>query len=152
MAFELNSEGMVGFPNIRKWGRESTMRDHHEQSQRGRTVHGLLEEQHRLQCERPLARMSGRGFIGTDLECNRKVLWLSSVGSGVFVLQLYLFLTVLGLRCCVGFSLVAMSTGSPLLSSCSARTYCSCLSCGGAQALGHAGFSSCGTWVMVPRL
>ena len=38
------------------------------------------------------------------------------------------------------------------LSSCSPWPYCSCLSGGGAQVLGHTGFRSCGTWVVVPRL
>lgn len=62
------------------------MREHHEQRHRGRAAHGLLEEQHRLQWERTLARVLGRGLTGTALECNSKVLRLSSVGSGVFVL------------------------------------------------------------------
>ena len=62
------------------------MREHHEQRHRGRTVYGLLEEQHGLQCEWTLARVLGRGLTGTALECNYKVLRLSSVGSGVFVL------------------------------------------------------------------
>ena len=46
-------------------------------------------------------------------------------------LFIHLFLPVLGLHCREGFSLVV---ARGLLSSC------------GAQALGHAGFSSCGTW------
>lgn len=44
MAFELNLEGMVGFPKMGGWGRESKMRESHEQRHGGKTVHGLLEE------------------------------------------------------------------------------------------------------------
>lgn len=44
MAFELNLEGMVGVPKIRRRGRESKMRESHEQRHGGKTVHGLLEE------------------------------------------------------------------------------------------------------------
>ena len=61
-----------------------------------------------------------------------------------------LFLAVLVLRCCMGFSLVAAS-GS--YSSCGAWASC----CGGfshcgAQTLGCTGFSSCGMWALEHRL
>ena len=47
----------------------------------------------------------------------------------------YLFLAVLGLRCCAGFSQVA---ARGLLSSCNAWAFhCSGFSCGGAHALGR---------------
>ena len=52
-------------------------------------------------------------------------------------------MAVLGLCCCVGFSLVAVSS---VALSCSMWTYCSGFTCCRTQALGHAGFSSCGTW------
>ena len=49
---------------------------------------------------------------------------------------LFIFLTVLGLGCCTGFSLGLFST-------CSVRaSRCGGFSCCGAQALGHTGFSS----------
>ena len=54
-------------------------------------------------------------------------------------------LALLSLHCCVGFTLVAERRG---YSSCSAwATHSDGFSCFEAQALGHAGFSSCGTWV-----
>ena len=55
---------------------------------------------------------------------------------------LFPYLPVLGVRCCLGFSLVVMSGG--LLSSGSAqRSYCGSISCRRAQAVGRAGPSSC---------
>ena len=59
----------------------------------------------------------------------------------------YLLLTLLGLCCSAGFSLVAVSWGSGLLSNCGARaSHCHCFSCCRAHRLGCTGFSSCGTW------
>ena len=58
---------------------------------------------------------------------------------------IYLFLAMVGLRCCLGFSPVATEWG--LLSSCRARaSLCGGFSWG-AQALGHPGVSGCRTWV-----
>ena len=67
------------------------------------------------------------------------VLWSVILKKYIFI---YLFLTVLGLHCCTW----AFSTCREwdLLSTCGARTYCNDLSCWVTQALGHAGFSSCG--------
>ena len=57
---------------------------------------------------------------------------------------IYLFIAVLGLCCCLGFSLVA-AIGAIL--HCDAwASHCDNLSSGRAQALGPMGFSSCGTW------
>ena len=60
----------------------------------------------------------------------------------LFLKNIYLILTVLGLHCCMGFSLVAANGG--LLSSCSTQgSYCSGFSCCRAWGLGHArGLSS----------
>ena len=56
---------------------------------------------------------------------------------------IYLFLAVLGLRCCSGFSLVVERR---LLSSCGEwASRCGGFSCG-AQSPGHTGFSSGGSW------
>ena len=49
----------------------------------------------------------------------------------------YLFLAVLSLHCCTGFSLVVESRG--LLSGCGAWAYHCGLSCYGVQVLGHMG-------------
>ena len=57
---------------------------------------------------------------------------------------IYLFLTVLGLRCSAGFSLVAASGGYSPAAGC--RLLTAVASCCRAQALGWADFSSCGTW------
>ena len=63
---------------------------------------------------------------------------------------MYLFLAVLGLHCCVDFSLVAVRRG---YSSCRAQAsrYDSFFCCR-AQALGRVGFSSWGTWVQLLRI
>ena len=63
---------------------------------------------------------------------------------------MYLSLPVLGLHCCAGFSLVAVSRdcssyGAP-------ASYCGRFSCCGARALGCMGFSSCGFWALRHRL
>ena len=61
------------------------------------------------------------------------------------ILLIYLFMAMLGLCCCSGFSLVAVSGG--LFSSCSVQaSLCGGFSCCKAQALGYMGFRSCGTW------
>ena len=60
---------------------------------------------------------------------------------------IYLFLAVLGLCCCVGFPRVVAIRGYSL--SCGAQApHCSGFSCCRAQALGHRGFSSCGSWTL----
>ena len=56
----------------------------------------------------------------------------------------YLFLAVLGLPCCLGFSLVATSGGYASLRQALA-SHCSGFSCCGAQTLGCFGFSSWGS-------
>ena len=59
-------------------------------------------------------------------------------------------MTVLGLHCCAGFSLVSASRGcSPV--ECVASN-CSGFSCCGAWALGHVGFSGGGSWALEHRL
>ena len=64
--------------------------------------------------------------------------------SSLAFLFIYLFLAVLGLRCCVGFPLVAVSGG---------QVQCAgSFSCCRAQAPGHAGFSSCGFQTVEHRL
>ena len=63
-----------------------------------------------------------------------------------YVFLYYLFLAVLGLHCCMGFSLVAASRRELLFSSCGARaSHCSGFSCCEAQTLEQAGFSTCNT-------
>ena len=57
-----------------------------------------------------------------------------------FFLFIYLYLAVLGIHCCTGFSSSCSEWG--LLSSCDAWISHCCR----AQALGHAGFRSGGTW------
>ena len=60
-------------------------------------------------------------------------------------LLIYLFLTVLGLRCCVGFSLVAASQGySSLQCMGFSRQWLLLLQSTGSR---HLGFSSCGMWL-----
>ena len=62
-----------------------------------------------------------------------------------FFKYFYLFLAVVGLHCCVGFSVVVVSRGA--YSSCGARaSHCSGFSCCRAWALGYKGFSSRGAW------
>ena len=59
---------------------------------------------------------------------------------------MYLVLAVLGLDCREGFSLVVVSER---YSSGSGRaSHCGRVSCCGAQALGHADFTSCGVWAL----
>ena len=63
---------------------------------------------------------------------------------GMTLIFVYLFLAVLGLCCCMGFSLVVARGG---YSSFGARTsHCSGFSCSGGWALEHADFSSRATW------
>ena len=63
---------------------------------------------------------------------------------------IYLFLAMLGLRWCSGFSLVS---GSRCFSICSVRaSHYSGFSCCRARALGHAGCSSCRSWSLELRL
>ena len=70
-------------------------------------------------------------------------------GDCAFFLNVYLFMAVLGLHCCLGFALAAESRGS---SRCGARaSHCSDF-CFGAWALGHAGFSSCSFQALEHRL
>ena len=66
---------------------------------------------------------------------------------------IYLFLAVLGLHCCVGFSLSCEEQG--LLSSCSAQvSRCSGFSCCRAQAsvVAARGLRSCGSWALEQEL
>ena len=64
-----------------------------------------------------------------------------SISLHSFLKNIYLFLAMLGLHCCTGFSLVVESWGD---SSLGAQTsHCSGFSCSGAQVLGHEGFGSC---------
>ena len=62
---------------------------------------------------------------------------------------MYLFLAVLGLCCCVGFSLVAV-TGATLHCSAQASAYSDFL-CHGAWALECMGFGSCNSWTLEHR-
>ena len=61
-----------------------------------------------------------------------------------------LFLAVLDLCCCTGFFSSYSKRG--LLSSCGVRASGGGFSCGGARALGHMGFSSCGSQTLEHRL
>ena len=61
------------------------------------------------------------------------------------ILLIYLFLAVLDLCCCTGFSLIVASRGYPLAVVCGA-SHCGSFSCFRALVLGHAGFHSCGAW------
>ena len=83
--------------------------------------------------------------------CNKS--YLVVVYSSFYTLlnSFFFFLAVLGLCCCMGFSLVAPSGG--LFSSCSAQaSCCGGFSCCGARALGHSGFSSGDFWDLERRL
>ena len=62
----------------------------------------------------------------------------------LIILFMYLLLTALGLRCCRDFSLLEASRVFFLVAV--LRLLTAVASCCRAQALGHAGFSSCGTW------
>ena len=57
----------------------------------------------------------------------------------------YCFLAVLGLRCCM-WALPSCGERGPLSSCDMWASHCSGFSCGREQALGKAGFSSCGIW------
>ena len=64
---------------------------------------------------------------------------------GVLIVIIYIFLALLGLHSCVGFSLVVAERG--LLHSCDAWvSHCGGFSCCRVQALGYTGFSSFGSW------
>ena len=64
---------------------------------------------------------------------------------------MYLFLAVLGLRCCTWVFSSCCEWG--LLLSCSAQaSHCGGFFCCGAQALGHAGFSSCNSQALEHRV
>ena len=71
---------------------------------------------------------------------------LREYGDAEAVFLFYLFLAVLGLRCCVDFSLVSESKGYSLVAVFRLLLAVASL-CRGAWALGHSGFSSCSTWV-----
>ena len=61
------------------------------------------------------------------------------------IIFIYLFMAVLGLRCCSGFSLDA---GEGAILHCGVwASHCGGFSCCRAQALGRAGFSSCGSCI-----
>ena len=86
-------------------------------------------------CLRPKEMSKSWGKHGSSHPCLLKVPFLSFL--------FYLFLVVLGLCCCVGFSLDTGKQGP--LSSCRVwASHCDGFSCYGAQALGPSGFSSCG--------
>ena len=68
--------------------------------------------------------------------------------SFIFEKSFYLFLAVLGLCCCTGFSVVAAS-----VSSCSVQaSHCTGFSCCRAWAPGSLGFRSCGMWAQELQL
>ena len=62
---------------------------------------------------------------------------------------IYLFLAMLDLCCCMGFSLVAVSGGYSLVVVCRLLIVVTCC---GAQVLGSMGFSSCGSPTLEHRL
>ena len=75
--------------------------------------------------------------------CNHKMISILATKSAtfnhfLFLNIIYLFLAMLGLHCCIGFSLVEVSRGFS-----SVAVWRLLLL--GAQALGRRGFSSCGT-------
>ena len=74
----------------------------------------------------------------------------SEMGSILFQNVLFLFLAVLGLRCCAGFSLVVVIRGYSLLQ-CTVFSLCG-FSCCRAQALELVGFNSCNSQALEHRL
>ena len=86
---------------------------------------------------------------GKDREANFLGLLLRPERTQKHVFLFHLFLAVLGLCCCTGFSLVVPSGG---YSSCSARaSHCGGSSCWGARALGSSSLSSCGSRALEHR-
>ena len=81
-------------------------------------------------------------FVSHSLFCQHEFLGgLFFFSNFYFIHFLYLFLAVLGLHCCMGFSLVVESGGcSPWTSHCSGFSGCR------AWTLGYVGFSSCSMW------
>ena len=74
-----------------------------------------------------------------------------------FNINIYLFMAVLGLRCCARAFSSCGEAGAAL--HCGARAYCSGFSCCGTRALGTRasvvaahGLSSCGSWALERRL
>ena len=64
-----------------------------------------------------------------------------------FFFLIYLFLAVLGLCCCMDFSLVAVSRGYSLVAVCGLLVVVAVASLTAEhEVLGHVGFSRCGTW------
>ena len=63
----------------------------------------------------------------------------------IIILFVYLFLAVLGLRCCTGFSLLAASGGYSLVAM---RSLLIAVASLVAEVLGCLGFSSCGSWAL----
>ena len=100
----------------------------------------------------------GLGRFPGEGNGNPEVFLMSLCGqySSTFFLPfnfIYLILAVLGLPCCLGFSLAVASGG--LLSSFTAWAYCRDFSCWGGQALEFTGFGNCGTRAqqsVAPRL
>ena len=63
---------------------------------------------------------------------------------------IYLFLAVLGLHCCAGF--LKSQWAAAALHGSAQASRCGGLFCCQAQALGHVGFSHCGSWALEHRL
>ena len=66
----------------------------------------------------------------------------------LIILLIYLFLAVLGLRCCTGISLLAASGGYSLVAMLRLLIAVASLV---AEVLGYLGFSSCGSWALEHR-
>ena len=80
-------------------------------------------------------------------------LWVSSaciIGFSDSFLFFFFFWSVLGLHCCMSFSLVAESQGFSLVAV--GRLLCCGFSCCTAQGIGCEGFRSCGSWALEHRL
>ena len=90
----------------------------------------------RRSCGQPsLHRQNWSGESGCVTRCPKSPVFIKKKQLHLFI---YVFLAVLGLHCCTGFSLAAVSRG--LLSSCRAQT------------LGFMGFSSCSSQNLEHRL
>ena len=90
-----------------------------------------------------------------DFHMNNSVWWVpEQVEEKVYLVMdrhffFCLLLSVLDLHWCMGFSLVVRSGVALVAMQASHR---SGFSCGGVQALGYAGFGSCGSWALEHRI
>ena len=92
-----------------------------------------------------------RSFV-TEVTMRKKKTYLEPLSVRIFFFNnfIYLFLAVLGLPCWEGFSLAAPSGGYSLVAV--QASQCRGVSCRGAWALRHKGFSSCSMWALQVQL